>query len=238
MDAFIGGHQLLSLTELSEKTQLPKSTVHRLADRLSGAGWLEHDCDGYRVGIRLFELGCLAVEGNQLREVALPHLQSLAAKTGMSAQLGILDHAEVVYLERIVVGPMRLPTRRGGRKPAYCTGLGKAMIAFDDSAIRAVISSGMSRKTEETITEAPVLRSQLTQIRESGIAFDRGETYSHLVCVAAPIRGTGQAIGAVSVTGLDSQMRWELAARAVSRTAEEIWNATCTGGLRGPRTRM
>jgi DNA-binding IclR family transcriptional regulator len=165
-------------------------------------------------------------------------LQALAAKTGMSVQLGILDHTEVVYLDRIVVEPVRLPTRRGDRKPAYCTGLGKAMIAFDDEAVRAVISSGMARKTALTITEPPVLRLQLDHIRETGIAFDRGETYKHLVCVAAPIRASGHAIGAVSVTGLAGQMRWALAAQAVRSAAEAIWNANCSIGLRSARTRQ
>ena len=232
MQAFVGGRQLLSLRELSEITHLPKSTLHRLADQLCEEGWLEHDCDGYRVGIRLFELGCVAAEGNRLQEMAFPHLQSLATRMGMSVQLGILDRAEVVYLDRIVVGPLRLPTRRGGRKPAYCTGLGKAMIAFDDEAIRAVISSGMPRKTAETITEPPVLRSQLNDIRTTGIAFDRAESYKNLVCVAAPIRGSGRAIGAVSVTGLASQMRWDFATQAVRSTAEAIWNSNCSTGLR------
>ena len=65
------------------------------------------------------------MEGKRLQEAAFPHLLALAAKTGMSVQLGILDRAEVVYLERIRVGPVQLPTRRGGRQPAYCTGLAR-----------------------------------------------------------------------------------------------------------------
>jgi DNA-binding IclR family transcriptional regulator len=165
------------------------------------------------------------VEGNRLHEAAFPHLQALAARTGLAAQLAILDHAEVLYLERIVVGPIRLPTRRGGRKPAYCTALGKAMAAYDDAAIHTVISAPMPRKTTKTITEPLALWAELKRVREAGVAFDRGEAYEDLVCVAAPIRGSGRAIGAVSVTAPAGRMRWSVMTEAVRSTAATIWNA-------------
>jgi DNA-binding IclR family transcriptional regulator len=237
MEAFDGGPRVLSLSELSERTGLPKSSLHRLADQLCGVGWIERDGAGYRVGIRLFELGGLALEGNRLHEAAFPHLQALSARTGLSVQLGILDRAEVVYLERIVVGPIRLPTRRGGRKPAYCTALGKAMAAFDDEATSALVASRMPRKTANTITEPFAMRSELNQVREVGIAFDRGEAYPDLVCVAAPIRSSGRAIGAVSVTGSAGRMRWAVATEAVRGAAAAIWNANFSVSLgdAGPR---
>lgn len=225
MEAFNGGQPVLSLTDLAKRTRLPKSTLHRLADQLCRVGWIERDPGGYRVGVRLFELGSLAVEANRLQAAAFPHLQALAARTGMAVHLGILDRAEVVYLERIVMGPVRLPTRRGGRKPAYCTALGKAMVAFDDEAIRAVISAQLPRKTAKTITEPFLMWTELKQVREVGIAFDRGEAYEHLVCVAAPIRSSGPAIGAVSVTALAGRMRWGMATEAARSTAAAIWNA-------------
>lgn len=235
MEAFNSGQQVLSLGDLSEHTGLPKSTLHRLADQLCQVGWVQREPGGYRVGMRLFELGSLAVEGNRLHEAAFPHLQALAAKTGLSAQLGILDQAEVVYLERIVMGPIRLPTRRGGRKPAYCTALGKAMAAFDDDVIRAVVSARLPRKTANTITEPGALRTELNQVREAGVAFDRGEAYQELVCVAAPIRDSGRAIGAVSVTGAAGRMRWNMATEAVRSTAAAIWNASFRVGNAGVR---
>jgi DNA-binding IclR family transcriptional regulator len=225
MEAFNGGRQVLSLADLNKRTRLPKSTLHRLVDQLCQVGWLERDRGGYRVGLRMFELGTLAVEGNRFHEAAFPHLQSLASRTGLAAQLAILDHAEVVYLERIVVGPIRLPTRRGGRKPAYCTALGKAMAAYDDDAIHAVTSAPMPRKTVKTITEPVALWAELKRVREAGVAYDRGEAYEELVCVAAPIRSSGHPIGAVSVTGPVDRMRWSVAAEAVRGTAAAIWNA-------------
>ena len=225
MEAFNGAQPVLSLADLNKRTQLPKSTLHRLIDQLCQVGWLERDHGGYRVGLRMFELGTLAVEGNRLHEAAFPHLQALATRTGLAAQLGILDQAEVVYLERIVVGPIRLPTRRGGRKPAYCTALGKALAAYDDAAIHTVISAPMPRKTAKTVTEPFALWTELQRVREDGVAFDQGEAYEELVCVAAPIRSSGRAIGAVSVTGPAGRMRWSVVTEAVRTTAGAIWNA-------------
>ncbi|HEX3963500.1 MAG TPA: IclR family transcriptional regulator [Trebonia sp.] len=232
MEAFNGRQQVLSLADLNKRTRLPKSTLHRLVDQLCQVGWLERARGGYRVGLRMFELGTLAVEENRLHDAAFPHLQALASCTGLAAQLAILDRAEVVYLERIVMGPIRLPTRRGGRKPAYCTALGKAIAAYDDEATNAVISAPMPRQTANTITEPVALWTELERVRESGVAFDRGEAYAGLVCVAAPIRSSGRAIAAVSVTGPTGRMRWGVVAEAVRSTAAAIWNADL--GLRGP----
>ncbi|WP_188280446.1 IclR family transcriptional regulator [Streptomyces sp. CBMA29] len=225
LEAFDESHEVLKLSELHQRTGLPKSTLHRLAEQLCQVGWIERHLDGYRVGMRLFELGNLAVEGKALQEAAFAHLQALAAKTGMAAQLAILDQAEIVYLERIGGGTIRLPTRRGGRKPAYCTALGKAMIAFDEEAVRSVLAAGMPKKTPNTITDPTVLRRELSRIRRDGIAFDRGEAYKEFVCVATPIRRSGRTIGAVSVTGPAGQMRWGMASEAVRNTATAIWNA-------------
>lgn len=230
MEAFNRSEQALTLAEIGTRTGLPKSTVHRLADQLCQVGWIERDPGGYRVGLRMFELGGLATEGSRLRDVALPHLQALAYKTGMSTQLGILDEGEVVYLERIVVGSLRLPTRRGGRHPAYCTGLGKAMAAYDDEVIQAMTFAELPRRTSNTITNSLVLRAEFSKIRQAGVAFDRGEAFDDLVCVAAPIRGTRGAIGAVSVTLPAGRMPWGTATDAVRHAATAIWNANVRGG--------
>src|ERR1700761_7107433 len=237
-EAFNGGQQVLSLADLNKRTGLPKSTLHRLVDQLCQVGWLERDHGGYRVGLRMFEFGTLAVDGNRLHEAAFPHLQALASRTGLAAQLAILDRAEVVYLERIVVGPIRLPTRRGGRKPAYCTALGKAIAAYDEEAVHALIEAPMPRKTAKTITEPVALWSELKRVREAGVAFDRGEAYAELVCVAAPIRSSGQAIAAVSVTGPAGRMRWSVVTEAVRGTAAAIWNANLTLRGTGPARRL
>src|SRR3984893_15368781 len=72
MEAFNGGRQVLSLADLNKRTRLPKSTLHRLVDQLCQVGWLQREHGGYRIGLRMFELGTLAVEGNRLPRGAVP----------------------------------------------------------------------------------------------------------------------------------------------------------------------
>jgi len=91
--------------------------------------------------------------------------------------------------------------------------------------MHAVISAPMPRKTAKTITEPVALWTELKRVREAGVAYDRGEAYEELVCVAAPIRSSGQAIAAVSVTGPAGRMRWSVVTEAVRDTAAAIWNA-------------
>ncbi len=225
MDSFDQAEPVLSLVDLSRRSGLPKSTAHRLAEQLKTMGWLERDPRGYRVGMRLFELGGLAANQSQLRDPAVPHLHALASRTGLAVQLGVLDGDEVVYLERVVVGGYRLPTRQGGRMPAYCTGLGKAMLAFDELAAEEVCGSGLAARTATTLSTGAALCDDLDRIRTNGIAFDRKEAYEGLGCVAAPIRNSGRAIGAVSVTGPISRIDWDSMTRLVQDTATNIWNA-------------
>ena len=203
LDAFDMGDQVLSLPDLSQRANLPKSTVHRLAEQLRAIGWLERDhSNGYRVGMRLFELGALAPQRNQLRDTAFPYLHGLATKTGLAVQLGVLDRGEVVYLERIVRRRVR-PAHAARRADAgllHRTRQGHARVR------RRGRRSGDERRR---CRGAPPSRSPRrrrcgptsSRCRSLGVARDVNEAYDGLVCVAAPIRNAGRAIAAVSVTG-------------------------------------
>ena len=214
----------LTLQELTERTGLPKSTVHRMVDQMAAIGWIERDVGGYRIGMRLFEIGGLASRHRRLSEVANPHLRALSVATGLSAQLAILDGTDVVYLERIRIPGFNLPTRLGGRQPAYCTGLGKAMLAFDPIAAAEVLDQELVGRTSTTLTKPHDLEIELERIAETGLAFDHQESYPGLACVAAPLRGSGRAIGAVSVTGPVRRIDLHGVASRVSDTATTIWN--------------
>lgn len=221
--AFDDSDQVLTLHELTQRTALPKSTVHRMVEQLSQMGWLERDFAGYRVGMRLFEIGGLANRRRRLTESALPHLHSLSVTTGFAVQLAILDGPEVVYLHRIAPGDFPLPTREGGRQPAYCTALGKAMLAFDPEAADEVLDHELAPRTANTLSSADDLAADLERVVEAGHALDREEAYEGLVCVAAPLRNAGRAIAAVSVTGPTARMDLPSVAPHVHNTAEAIW---------------
>jgi DNA-binding IclR family transcriptional regulator len=223
IEAFSADETVLSLGQLSQKVELPKSTVHRFAERLREIGWLERAPGGYRIGLRLYEVGALANRRRRLSEAASPHMQKLAQGTGLAVQLAVLDGSQVVYLERIPIRGFRLPTRDGGRMPAYCTGLGKAMLAFADGHdIEAVLNDGLMRRTPTTITQPSVLRDELAEIRCTSLAKDQGEAYRGVSCLAAPIRGSGRAIGAVSICGPTDRVD-EKYAKLVGQVAGQVW---------------
>ncbi|HEY2312049.1 MAG TPA: IclR family transcriptional regulator [Streptosporangiaceae bacterium] len=221
--SFDGCDHALGLSEISHRVGLPKSTVHRLANQLCAVGWLERNSGGYRVGLRLLELGSVALQRTGLRETAFKHLHSLALRTGLVVHLGILDHGEVVYLDRVTTTRVSLPTRVGGREPAYCTALGKVMLAFADPASQASALAGMRRRTEFTVVEPRAIQAALDSARQTGIAYDREEAYKGLGCVASPIRCGGRVIGALSVTGPIARIRAHSLVHEVRSTAVAIW---------------
>jgi DNA-binding IclR family transcriptional regulator len=224
LDAFDGTDPVLSLGDLIARSGLPKSTVHRFADQLVDLGWLERSVGGYRVGLRLFEVGGLAERRKRLAEVAGPHLHELSAATSWAVHLGVLPDTEVVYLVKLPVRGLEVPTRDGGRMPSYCTGLGKAMLAWaPEEQVERVIEAGLERRTPSTIVNPDAFREELAAIRDLGVAYDRDEACDRVSCVAAPIRGSGRAIGAVSVTGVTGHFDFGAIESNVRRTATAIW---------------
>jgi len=177
---------------------------------------------GFRLGMALFELGQLAPGQRGLREVAAPFLTDLFEATRQTVHLAVRDRDEVVYVQKIDGrrGPA-MPSRVGGRMPTYCTGVGKALLAFsppDD--IAAVLGKDLHRRTARTVVAPGLLVSELARVRAQGVAVEHEESTIGVVCVAAPILApAGNAVAAVSVTGWASDMdplRYAPAVRAAA----------------------
>jgi IclR family acetate operon transcriptional repressor len=213
----------LSLGELSRRTGIPKATVHRLISELAAWGVVEQTGSGVRLGMRLFELGQRAPWQRNLREVALPYLRDLHEVTRETVHLAVPDDeggVEVVYLEKVSGrGGPALPSRVGGRMPSYCTGVGKAMLAFSPSSTEAVVAAGLERLTAFTIVAPALLRRELAHVRRTGVAFEREESTLGVVCVASPVFGANsRAVAAVSIAGWSSKLDTARVSSAV-RTA-------------------
>lgn len=195
----------MSFTEIVRGTGMPKATVYRLLQELMRLGAVERVGSHYRMGLRMFELGHLAHPARMLHEKAVPLLSDLRHVTQGTVHLGVLDGAEVVYLEKII-GPRgpRIPSRLGGRMPAYCTGIGKAMLAFTSAdRIQTVFESGLDRRTPRTIVMRGPLLRELADVRQSGVAYEREESALGVNCVASPVLDTeGNPIAAISVASL------------------------------------
>lgn len=232
--AFDAASPTLSLSQLTERTGLPKSTVHRMADQLVEFRWLERTTAGYRLGIRFFEVGGLVSSRTNLRERALPFLQDLQSATHHSVHLGILEGRDVVILEKLWGhDSTSLPTRVGGRMPAHCTAAGKALLAFaPEQVIEDIVAQGLDRRTGRTIVVPELFRQELATVRTAHWALETEENVPGLRCVAAPIRGSGRAIAAVSVSGPVHKVDVSRIVPLVRRSATDIW--TQLFGRRSP----
>jgi IclR family acetate operon transcriptional repressor len=233
----------LTLAEMTRRTGIPKPTVHRLAGELLTLGLLEGERGVYRLGIRMFELGQLVPLQRDLREEALPFMQDLFEATHETVHLAVLDGTEVLYIEKIS-GHRRVAagSRIGGRLPAHCTAVGKAIIAVSPPGVLdAVLAAGLTRRTAFTVTVPSVLKKQLARAARVGVAYEREESGLGVTCVASPIFRFGeQVVAAISVTGPVTRLDPEryaptvrLAALALSRRLVRPSAAPAAGSGRG-----
>lgn len=193
------------VAELARRVGLPRSTTHRLVQQLVEVGLLESDGSRVHLGLRMFELGQLVPQQSTVRATVSPYLQDLRDATRHTANLAILDGADMIYLDRVPWrGGPRLPFRAGGRHPAHATAMGKAILAhLPTDRVEATYHDGLPAVTPRTITDPAELEGQFEEIRTTGLSFDRGETHLEVCCVASPIFDrAGTVLGAISVTGV------------------------------------
>jgi len=193
---------------LSADIGLNSSTTFRVLATLAYHNYVErNESSGeYRLGLACLELARSYHAGSDVRRAALPMLEKLRDSSTETIHLGVLDNMEVVYLEKLhglhAVGLMA--SRVGARSPAYCTGVGKTLLAYTDPALvqQHFAQAGLPRHTDTTIQTTAKLLTHLNQIREQGYAFDRGEHEAEVCCVAAPIfDAQGRIVAALSVSG-------------------------------------
>ncbi|MFC7449069.1 IclR family transcriptional regulator [Rhodococcus daqingensis] len=201
LEAFSDSERL-TLSELSRRTGFPRSSTHRMLVQLVRLQWIRRCGQAYELGRKMFELGSLALHHDGLHRAALPIMHQLHATTGLVVHLGVLVGDDVLYLEKIGSRfTMALPSRVGGRQPATCTAIGKAMLASTGADPVASISARAGSPTSHSISDPEQLRRELAGIRERSVAHDRDEAVLGVSCVAAAI-GDGQTtVGAISVCG-------------------------------------
>ena len=197
-----------TLTELSKELVINSSTTFRLLATLRSHNLvqLEDSTGHYRLGLACLELSRAYHTGDEVRHAALPEMKVLRDDTMETVHLGVLDDMEIVYLEKVeglhAIGLMS--SRIGRRAPAYCTGLGKALLAHTspDNIQDYMAQLNLHKYTDTTITEEKELLEHLEQVRQIGYALDRGEHEEEVRCVAAPIFDQyGKTVAAISVSG-------------------------------------
>lgn len=217
-----------SLSALARQLGLSRSTVHGLLATLRHHGMVAQDDHGnYVLGIKLFELGYQAVSRLDLRIAAGPVLQELVDEFMETVHLVVSDGLYVVYIDkRESPQSMQIVSRIGQRLPAYCTAVGKAILAYkpEDELERLLASSPLTPMTRNTITDPAELKAHLELVRRRGFALDQEEIAEGLRCAGAPIFDyTHQVVGAVSISGPSVRMNEEKIAQA----AQAIVRAGC-----------
>lgn len=222
----------LRVAEIEQAISLHRSSIYRYLNTLVSAQYLERGQGGrYRLGPKVLELAGLALEHLDIREVAHPLLIELSEAADATVHLCRLDGTEVVYLDKVETHrSLPLCSRIGGRAPAYCTGVGKALLAFlPFERLETVLTRiRFKRFTASTITDREALLLELSAVRERGYALDRGEHEEGIHCVAAPIFDLyGEPIASLSVTDLARKIQGneECYARQVMRVARAISRA-------------
>ncbi len=195
------------LGSLSTALGLSKATLVRLLDCLRFAGFVDFDARSgtYRLGLRAFEVGSVYQQTSSLEQISRPVLTQLAHTTGQSTNLAVLDQGQVVHV--CVVRsprPIHYVGYVGLRDDAYCTALGKVLLAaLEPGALDTYLRQVSLRpRTPNTITSADALRRELDEVARRGYAIDNEEGNLGLRCVAAPVRPTsGTTVAAVSASG-------------------------------------
>ncbi|WP_328379708.1 IclR family transcriptional regulator [Streptomyces sp. NBC_00440] len=204
MDAFTGRTTRLSLEDVARRTQLPRSTAHRILEQLVRLRWLEHTQFGYGLGRRALGLGGGDGAHADIRAVAAGRIHNLQIRTGLVVHLAVLDEGQVHYLDKAGGRfAASVPSWVGGRVPAHATALGKAMLAWlEPEETEARLGATMGRVTHRTIADLPTLHQELHRIRQrGGLAFENGEYFPGIACVAAAVRGPEGPVAAISLAG-------------------------------------
>lgn len=202
LDCFRDTNRHLRLSDITRRTGLSRSTVHRVLQELCEWNALERTPNGYRVGVRTFGIGSAVQTQDRVYEAAIPVMQEVFDATGDNVHVSMLDGAEVVFVLKLT-GQRSYPviTRPGGRLPALLTASGKAILAHSpNAAVDAVLSDPVT--TETTRVDDEDFKRQLDKVRIQGYVCSVGEFRADTASVAAPIFAwDGEILAALSVVG-------------------------------------
>jgi DNA-binding IclR family transcriptional regulator len=206
LKAFSDEHYEMGITALAQRLGVAKSTVHRLAATLVGAGMLEQNAETekYRLGLAAFELGALVRRKMDVSTAAKAYLMALREETGETVHLAVADASEIVYVNYLESqNAVRISSAIGLRKPIHCTAEGKAALADRICDERDCLKAlRLERRTPRTITDPEVLARDLAMVRAQGFAIDDEESEIGMRCIAAPIHDeTGHVAAAVGIAG-------------------------------------
>lgn len=226
LDILMDSKVPVGVNEFARLLGMPKSTVSRFMSTMESLGMVRRDPENGRffLGLRLFELGCKAIEDLGLRKAAPPLMGALRDRINENVLLTVLEDIHITYLDKsesrqAIIAQIHV----GGTAPAYCVSSGKAMLAYHPDRLEKVIAQGLHPYTPLTITDPERLRRECAKVREQGYAVNKGEFREGVTGIAAPIfNAAGTVVGALSTSTPAARMNkqtWHEHAQAVVETA-------------------
>ncbi|WP_046471576.1 IclR family transcriptional regulator [Allosalinactinospora lopnorensis] len=237
LDTFGAEAESLNLSELSRRADVPLSTTFRIVSELTRWGALERTEDGsYRIGLKLWEVACLAPRAAGVRRVALPFMQDLYETTHQSVHLAVREGDQVVFVERLI-GHDAVPSRPrvGGRYALHATAVGLVLLAHAPVELQENILAGPLRSfTPYTYREPARLRQALADVRRTGFAVSDRQINTDLLSVAAAIHGPDdQVAAALSLVVPYREAHFPLLSQLVRTTTRGIARALGAPSARG-----
>ena len=196
----------VSLSGIVKSVGIPKTTAFRILEVLVAReyGAWNSESGKYTIGIKTLEVGLSGLMGQDIVEVSIPYLQELSASVGETSFLAVYNSGDVVYLYK-AEGPQSILTTAtlGSRRPAYCTALGKVILAnLPVEESDRIFEKPLDKVTEKTIVDRIRLHEEFANIRLNGYGVDDESIESGLYCLAAPVYNfTGNVIASISVSG-------------------------------------
>ena len=232
LDAFSLEKTSFTHAELSKTLGINKAAVTRLLHTLEHAGFLEkdHSTGGYSLTVKLFRIGSVYLSKVDIHTAAMPHLTELAGQYKETAHLAVLNGYEAFFIDRVESGQsIRMKSLVGSKLPAYCTAIGKVLLAHQDNDFlnQFIKSVELKRYTSTTITDLKSLKKHLNKVKTQGYAIDDVEHEPELKSTAAPLKEhTGKVVAAISIAGPAYRMQddklFKKIIKSVVETADRI----------------
>jgi IclR family transcriptional regulator, pca regulon regulatory protein len=196
LSCFTPARPVLGIADIADHLGMSRSTTHRYVITLVALGYLEQGASRkYRLGLRVTDLGMAALNSTGLREHSRPYIQELRQRTSYAVSLAVLDGADILFVDRApsfrrAQSKIDLDLHPGSRLPAYCTSMGKLLLAnLPDSEQRVLFTSmKLAKRGPNTITSKRALRDELDEVRTAGFAVNDQELGPDLYSISAPVR--------------------------------------------------
>ncbi len=225
-----------SIAVLSKELKMGKSTVHRLLATLREFDlvWFDASTSNYALGSRILRWSDLLLRQNLLIRHGSPILRELVHSSHETASLAVLEGLDVIFIARFEsTQRLRMSEAVGSRCPAYCTALGKALLAaLSEEEFRAVFDGIDSLKpmTPNSIVSKERLWDHLQKVRQDGVAYDFEENVAGGICIGTAVRNhTGRAVAGLSISFPTQRLRGDILItlkdsllRAANRLSSEL----------------